>query len=161
MGTTVRPPGVIRVLVVDDSVVARMAVAHAFDGDAALELAGVAANGRLALDKLDRLKPDVVVLDLDMPVMDGFDTLRALQAHHPGLPVIVFSHLTASGAAATFDALALGASAFATKPSAQATDLDGDHVRHELVPLIKALAARPLPPVPELAAAGAAGRRGP
>lgn len=141
METSLRPPRVIRVLVVDDSVVARRVVARALDADAGLELAGVAANGRIALEKLTRVRPDVVVLDLEMPEMDGFETLRAIRSTHPGIPVIVFSHLTARGAAATLDAMALGAAAFAAKPSADAATLDGDLVRDDLVPLIKALAA--------------------
>jgi len=143
----------VRVLVVDDSVVARRVVARALEGDAGLELAGVAANGRIALEKLERLMPDVVVLDLEMPEMDGFDVLRAIRSTHPELPVIVFSHLTARGAAATLDAMALGAAGYAAKPTADESDLDGDHVRRELVPLIKALTASPRRHVAEPVAA--------
>lgn len=153
MEASLRPSKVIRVLVVDDSVVARRVVARAFEGDESLELVGVAANGQIALEKLTRLNPDVVVLDLEMPVMDGFETLRAIRSTHPGLPVIVFSHLTAKGAAATLDAMALGAAGHVAKPSAEATALDGNHVRHELVPLIKALADHASQQVPSATAA--------
>lgn len=161
MVMSLRPPRVIRVLVVDDSVVARRVVARALEGDDGLELAGVAANGRIALDKLTRLRPDVVVLDLEMPVMDGFETLREIRSTHPDLPVVVFSHLTARGVAATLDAMALGAAGFVAKPSAEVLAVDADHVRNELVPLIKALAAPVLVPVRSGTMAASAGSAAP
>jgi two-component system chemotaxis response regulator CheB len=132
------PP--IRVLVIDDSVVARRVVAHAIDAEPGLVLAGTASNGKAAIDKLDLLRPDVLVLDLDMPVMDGFETLAAVRHSHPHLPVIVFSHLTRAGAAATLDALALGATGFALKPSADGIGMAEALVRAELLPLIAAVA---------------------
>jgi two-component system chemotaxis response regulator CheB len=139
-----RPGRPTRVLVVDDSVVIRRMVGRAVEADDTLELAGVAANGRLALAKLAAVQPDIVVLDLEMPVMDGFEALAAIRLTHPDLPVIVFSSLTAIGARATLDALALGATAFALKPAAEG-DTGADRVRppegigDELLPLIKAL----------------------
>ena len=93
-----------RVLVVDDSVVVRQLVARVLDAEVSTEVAGVAANGRIALEKIARLHPDVVVLDLEMPEMDGFETLAAIRRDDPSLPVIIFSHLTAAGATATLDA---------------------------------------------------------
>lgn len=130
---------VIRVLVVDDSVVARRVVARAIEADPLFELAGVAANGRAALEKLEVLQPDVLVLDLDMPVMDGFEMLAALRITHTDLPVIVFSHLTHAGASATMDALALGATGFALKPNANDIGLAQELVRAELLPLLAAV----------------------
>lgn len=135
------PP--IRVLVIDDSVVARRVVARAIDAEPGLVLAGTAPNGKAAIDKLDLLRPDVLVLDLDMPVMDGFETLAAVRTTHPHLPVIVFSHLTRAGAAATLDALALGATGFALKPRADGIGVAEDLVRAELLPLIAAVAKPP------------------
>jgi two-component system chemotaxis response regulator CheB len=134
-----------RVLVVDDSVVVRRLVALAVEAEPDLEVAGVAADGRAALEKVARLAPDVVVLDLEMPEMDGLRTLGELRRLHPDLPVIVFSHLTAAGAAATFDALAAGATDFALKPSASGSGMAVDHVRTELLPLVRALGPRPAP----------------
>lgn len=169
MPVATRPPSrPIRVLVVDDSVVARRVVARAFETDPAFEVVGSAANGRLALEKITRVRPDVVILDLEMPEMDGFEVLRALRDRHPELPVVVFSHMSAAGASATLDALALGAVGFATKPSADATALNGQHVRDELVPLIRALVepsadhvpARP-PTAPVAVPSVAPARRGP
>jgi two-component system chemotaxis response regulator CheB len=135
------PP--VRVLVIDDSVVARRVVAHAIDAEPGLVLAGTAPNGKAAIDKLDLLRPDVLVLDLDMPVMNGFETLATVKRSHPDLPVIVFSHLTRAGAAATLDALALGATGFALKPRADGIGMAEELVRAELLPLILAVANRP------------------
>lgn len=145
------PP--VRVLVIDDSVVARRVVAHAIDAAPGLVLAGTAPNGRAAIDKLDLLRPDVLVLDLDMPVMDGFETLAAVRRSHPHLPVIVYSHLTRAGAAATLDALALGATGFALKPRADGIGMAEELVRVELLPLICAVARPPA----DMAAQGAHG----
>lgn len=127
-----------RVLIVDDSVVARQLVARAVRSDATLELAGVAATGSSALDSLPSTRPDVVVLDLEMPGMDGFETLAAIRASHPDLPVVVFSHHTPQGAAATFRAMALGATAYALKPTS--TTGAQTAVRDDLLPLLRAVA---------------------
>jgi len=126
-----------RVLVVDDSVVARQLVARAVSRGAGLELAGVAASGRSALESLPSTRPDVVVLDLEMPGMDGFETLAAIRSIHPALPVVIFSHHTPQGAAATFRAMALGATAYALKPTS-ATGADGA-IRDDLLPLLRAV----------------------
>src|SRR5229473_3196616 len=107
----------IRILVVDDSVVIRKLLADTLSQDPALEVIGVASDGRIALAKIALLKPDLVTLDVEMPVMDGLETLVALRKLYPKLPVIMFSTLTERGAAATLDALSLGASDYATKPS--------------------------------------------
>jgi two-component system chemotaxis response regulator CheB len=146
-----------RVLVVDDSVVVRRMVGRAVEADPSMVLAGVAADGRLALAKLATVRPDIVVLDLEMPVMDGFETLAAIRRTHPALPVVVFSHLTAGGARATLEAMALGATAFALKPNTEHTTMfelngsggrDGTGIGDELIPLIRALTTRPAGTVP-------------
>lgn len=104
----------IRVLVVDDAVVVRKMVSEALAADPALEVAGVAANGRIALAKLPYVSPDVVVLDLDMPELDGAATLAALRRVLPRLPVVVFSALPDLAAGA----LAGGADDVVLKPVA-------------------------------------------
>ena len=131
-----------RVLVVDDSVVVRRVLARAIEMEPTLELAGVAANGRLAIQKLGQLSPDVVILDLEMPEMDGFATLAAIRRTHPDLPVIIFSNLTSEGAAATLEALALGATDFVLKPRADGIGLAEEQVRAQLLPLVSAVAPR-------------------
>ena len=106
----------IRVLVVDDGAVMRHMIADALGGDPALEVAGTASNGRIALAKIAQLRPDLVTLDVEMPEMDGLETLAELRPLYPRLPVIMFSRQTQRGAAATIDALALGASDYVNKP---------------------------------------------
>lgn len=137
----------IRVLVVDDSVVVRRVLARTLDANPDFELAGSAADGRAALTKIERVHPDVIVLDLEMPVMDGFEVLRRLQGQ--GIPVVVFSYLTASGAVGTLEALSLGATDFVLKPtSAQGIGLAEDYVTSTLLPILRAVTApkEPTPP---------------
>lgn len=130
----------IRILVVDDSVVIRKLLSDTLSGDPALEVVGVASDGRIALAKIPLLNPDLITLDIEMPVMDGLQTLAAVRKLYPKLPVIMFSTLTEHGAAATLDALALGASDYATKPSnTGSTAIALERIRIELIPKIKAL----------------------
>ncbi|MGA2416156.1 MAG: chemotaxis response regulator protein-glutamate methylesterase [Candidatus Sulfotelmatobacter sp.] len=149
----------IRVLVVDDSVVIRKVLSDTLSGDPALEVVGVASDGRIALAKIPLLKPDIVTLDVEMPVMNGLETLTALRKLYPKLPVIMFSTLTERGAAATLDALSLGASDYATKPSNTGSPAVAiERVRAELVPKIKALCRVSAPlkllPLPQARVAG-------
>ena len=130
----------IRILVVDDSVVIRKLLSETLSGDRALEVVATASDGRIALAKIPQLKPDLITLDIEMPVMDGLETLAAVRKLYPKLPVIMFSTLTEHGAAATLDALALGASDYATKPSNTGSPAVAiERIRAELIPKIKAL----------------------
>lgn len=130
----------IGVLVVDDSVVIRRIVSNVLDDDPDITVVGTAANGRIALDKLDALRPDIVILDVEMPVMDGLATLRELRRKHPTLPVVMFSTVTERGAMATLDALAAGATDYVTKPTqASSATASIERVRAELIPKIKGL----------------------
>jgi two-component system chemotaxis response regulator CheB len=95
--------------VVDDSVVVRRLIVDALTDIPDIQVVGTAANGRFALGKIDRLKPDIVTMDVEMPEMDGLTAVREVRKKYASLPVIMFSALTASGAAATLDALAAGA----------------------------------------------------
>lgn len=149
----------IRVLIVDDSVVIRRVLSAALSSDPALEIAGVAAHGRIALAQLDQLAPDIVILDVEMPEMDGLQTLKALRVTHPKLPVIMFSTLTERGAAATLDSLALGANDYVTKPS-NAGNLQAakEKIQQELIPRIKALCKVPVP-ITSVAATSVTARR--
>ncbi len=107
----------IRVLIVDDSTVIRRLLTDALSSDPAIEVAGTAANGKIALAKIPQLNPDVITLDMEMPEMDGITTLVELRKLYPKLPVIMFSTLTQRGAEATLDALSKGANDYVTKPA--------------------------------------------
>ncbi|MBK7642088.1 MAG: chemotaxis response regulator protein-glutamate methylesterase [Planctomycetes bacterium] len=135
----------IRVLIVDDAVVIRKLLSEALASDPDIEIAGIAANGRIALAKLADLAPDIVTLDVEMPEMDGLATLTQIRKLQPKLPVVMFSTLTEAGAGTTLEALARGASDYATKPSNTGSmDKARQAVIDELVPRIKALCARKL-----------------
>jgi two-component system chemotaxis response regulator CheB len=136
----------IRVLVVDDSVVVRQIISDALRSDPSIEVVGVAQNGRVALEKLATVTPDVITLDLEMPEMDGLTTLGELRKRHSKLPVVVFSTLTERGASATLEALARGASDYVCKPSGQKNvQATMECIRSELIPKIHALHARTHP----------------
>ncbi len=135
------PP--IRVLVVDDSVVVRRLVSDVLASDPDLDVVGSASNGRIALAKIEQLKPDLVTMDIEMPIMDGVSAVRAIRATRNMVPVIMFSTLTDRGAAATLDALEAGANDYVTKPaSAASLAASLEQVRDVLVPKIKALCPR-------------------
>ncbi len=142
----------IRVLIVDDAVVFRRLVADELNADPALDVVGTAANGRIALAKLTHVNPDLVILDVEMPELDGLATLKEIRKSHPKLPVIMFSALTERGASATLDALALGATDYFPKPINEGgLDASLRIIREELIPAIKAVCLRPTtqsPPVP-------------
>jgi len=132
-------PEPIKVLLVDDSAVVRHLVSAQLARDAGLVMIGVAANGKIALNRMRSLDPDVVVLDVEMPELDGLRTLAEIRKSHPLLPVIMFSSVTNRGAAVTLDALALGANDYVAKPQA-ANNTSGqiEPVCRELMEKIKA-----------------------
>lgn len=124
----------------DDSAVIRRAISDLLAGDAEIEVVGHAANGALALQKIADLKPDVITLDVEMPVMDGLQTLREMKRSGFTAPVIMCSTLTERGAMATLDALSLGAACYVTKPSSSGTAAESiDSLRRDLLPKVKAL----------------------
>lgn len=139
----------IRVLLVDDSAVIRRLLTDVLSGDPTLEIVGGAPNGRVALEQLPVLKPDLVVLDVEMPEMDGLETLTEIRKRQPRLPVIMFSSLTERGAIVTLEALALGANDYVTKPSNTGNMLAAlQRVREELIPRIKTFCRHLLDPAP-------------
>lgn len=130
----------IRVLIVDDSVVARKMLQQVINEDPQLELVGSESSGQSALDLLVVHCPDVLVLDVEMPGLNGLETLTALRTCNTRLPVIMFSSSTSDGAAVALEALSLGASDFVTKPSRTANALASMAViREQLLPKIKTL----------------------
>lgn len=105
---------VTRVLVVDDSGFFRRRIVEILEADARIKVIGTAANGKEAVDQVASLKPDVVTMDIEMPVMDGITAVRQIMAATP-TPVLMFSSLTKEGAQATLDALEAGAVDFLPK----------------------------------------------
>ncbi|MFP3906706.1 MAG: chemotaxis response regulator protein-glutamate methylesterase [Acidimicrobiales bacterium] len=127
-------------LIVDDAVVIRRLVSDVLGGVRTIEVVGTARNGRLALAKLPQLDPDLVILDVEMPEMDGIETLTALRELRPRLPVIMFSTLTEQGTAITLEALMRGANDYVPKPANVGSVSEAmDRVRSELVPRIHSL----------------------
>jgi two-component system chemotaxis response regulator CheB len=135
---------VISVLVVDDSALIRRVVTDALREDTDIRIVGTAANGELALGCIEKLKPDLVTLDIEMPVLDGLHTLPLLRRRWPRLPVIMFSTLTEAGAVATLTALNLGASDYVAKPSNTGNFAASRRsVQEQLLPRIHALVRYP------------------
>ncbi len=135
----------IRVLIVDDSTIIRRLITDALQVDPELEVIGTAANGKIALSKIDQLNPDVITMDIEMPEMNGIEAVTALRKKYPRLPVIMFSTLTSRGAEATLDALSAGANDYVTKPSNVGSLNAGlQAVRDQLIPKLKALCEIPV-----------------
>ncbi|MCL9781829.1 chemotaxis response regulator protein-glutamate methylesterase [Vibrio sp. S4M6] len=104
----------IKVLVVDDSSFFRRRVSEIINSESRLEVIGVATNGKEAVDKAIELEPDVITMDIEMPVMDGITAVKKIMAQSP-VPILMFSSLTHEGAKATLDALDAGALDFLPK----------------------------------------------
>jgi two-component system chemotaxis response regulator CheB len=109
------------ILIVDDSAVMRSLLRSVVSSDPGFYVAGTAADGASALSSVDVLKPDLILLDVEMPVMDGLVTLKELRARGHKMPVVMCSSVTKRGARVTLDALAAGASDYVAKPSGQAS----------------------------------------
>jgi len=154
------PSGHARVFIVDDSAVMRSLLRSVVLAHPALEVAGTAADGASALHIFTFLKPDLVLLDVEMPVMDGLATLRELRRRGHRMPVIVCSSLTQRGARVTLDALAGGASDYVAKPFNQPSrEAAFQALSQELIPKILALTGLlPAPPAapPRLVSIGPA-----
>jgi two-component system, chemotaxis family, protein-glutamate methylesterase/glutaminase len=132
----------IRVVVVDDSMFMRAVVAKLLRRDGRFEVVGEAKHGREAVDAAADLRPDVMTMDVNMPVMGGVDAVREIMRHAP-VPVVMLSAHTSRGATATVEALAAGAVDFISKPSGEVS-ADISLVGEELVSkLLMASDARP------------------
>ncbi len=150
------PAAPVRVLVVDDSAYMRFTISKHLGETPGLAVAGVARDGREALELLPRLQPDVITLDVEMPRLDGLSTLRQIMATDPR-PVVMLSSLTTEGARETVQALTWGAVDFVAKPAAKA---NMSVVMDEVVAKVRAAAqarvraitappAAPAPPAPK------------
>jgi two-component system, chemotaxis family, protein-glutamate methylesterase/glutaminase len=127
-----------RVLVVDDSAFMRTALSRMIASESSFEVVGTAGSGSEALEKISSLDPDVVTLDVQMPGLDGLETLRCIMNQFPR-PVIMVSASTEKDAEATFDALAAGAFDYVPKQLSPAS-LDIFHIRTDLLAKIHAAA---------------------
>ncbi len=134
----------IKVLVVDDSSVYRKILSNILQKDPQIEVVGSAANGKIALDLISKLKPDVITLDLEMPEMDGLETLDHIKKQNLPVGVIVFSSHSHAGARLTFEALEKGAFDFLPKPSNNSFTQNIEKIANSLIPKIKLCYAKKL-----------------
>lgn len=132
----------IRVLIVDDSATIRGLLSATLDADPDLKVVGAAVNGKMGVDMIATAAPDIVLLDVEMPVLDGIGALKEIRRIAPKLPVVMFSSLTERGAKTTLDALLAGANDYAAKPAGlTATDVAAT-IRDDVITKIKALVPR-------------------
>lgn len=109
----------ISVLVIDDSATMRKLISKMLSSNNSIEVVGTAMNGRFGLDKMESLKPKLIILDLEMPEMNGIEFLKEKRRRQNNTPVIVLSAVATKGAKITMEALSLGASDFILKPSGE------------------------------------------
>lgn len=147
----------IRVLIADDSAVMRSLLRMVFETTPAIEVAAAAATGAEALAEFGRVNPDLVLLDIEMPGMNGLDVLSAIRRQNRRLPVIMCSTLTRRGAEITIEALSRGATDYVTKPASQTGIREGvSTLARELIPKVLAFVPHHSAslPIPQPAAAG-------
>lgn len=132
-----------RVLVIDDSALSRRMIVQILEQSPSVEVIGTAADGAAGLQQISRLRPDVVTLDLEMPVLDGLGVLRRLQKETWRPKIVVLSAYSERGAAVTMDALSLGATDYVLKPGAGRGGQSAmDVLKGELIPKLEALGRR-------------------
>ncbi len=136
-----RPIRPIRVLIADDSVVLRQGVTHALANDPDITVVGAVRNGKDAVARVRSEPIDVVIMDVEMPELDGIGALKEIRRTHPRVAVIMFSTLTQHGSRATVEALTAGAADYVAKPESGSIADSLDRIRAELVPRIKAVGA--------------------
>lgn len=129
-----------RILIADDSAVMRSLLRSVVESSPGFEVAATAADGASALASVETVHPDLVLMDVEMPVMDGLVTLRKLRARGHRVPVVMCSSLTQRGARVTIEALAGGASDYVAKPAGHASrEAAIEALRRELIPKLQAL----------------------
>ncbi|HYC03581.1 MAG TPA: chemotaxis response regulator protein-glutamate methylesterase [Azospirillaceae bacterium] len=128
-----------RVMVVDDSAVIRGLLTRSLESDPAIKVVASVANGQMAINTLNRQSLDVIVLDIEMPIMDGLTALPQLIAADPAVKVVMASTLTAKNADISLRALKAGAADYVTKPSSTRELTGAEQFKLELVEKVKAL----------------------
>ncbi len=157
-------PAPFRIMVVDDSAVIRGLLSRALEADSTIEVVASVANGEMAISAMDRHDIEVVVLDIEMPVMDGLTALPKLLEKDPALKVLMASTLTRKNAEVSLRALSMGAADYVSKPTSTAGVTGGDDFKRDLVEKVKALGQarrRALPMVRTPAAAATTGAQRP
>lgn len=129
-----------RVLIVDDSAVVRMMLSRWLDAETGISVVGMASNGRMAVDAVRRLKPEIVLLDIEMPEMTGLEALPELLRAVPDLKVIMASTLTHQGAEVSLKALRAGAADYIAKPQSNVAG-NSDEFKRDIFAKVKALGA--------------------
>lgn len=134
---------IIRVMIADDSSVTRRIVSEAIAREPDMELVGAAQDGEEAIEFFKSQKPDVVLLDVDMPTLNGIEALKAIRKLHESVPVIMFSTLTVKGGEATLDALLSGATDYVARPTGVGhLSKAMNYLRQELIPKVRMWGAR-------------------
>ncbi|MFO0999118.1 MAG: response regulator [Planctomycetaceae bacterium] len=134
---------IIRVVIADDSSVTRRIVSEAITREPDMELVGAAQDGEEAISFFKSQKPDLVLLDVDMPTLNGIEALKSIRKLNDTVPVIMFSTLTVKGGEATLDALSSGATDYVPKPTGVGhLNKAMDYLRQELIPKVRMWGAR-------------------
>ncbi len=132
----------LRVLIVDDTILYRKIVGDVLSDIPGVEVVGTANNGKIAMNKIVSLKPDLITLDIEMPEMNGIEVLEQIQEKTPYVGAIVLSTLTHEGGEMTIKALELGAFDFIPKPQSGTMAENSKAVKDLLVPMLKAFSRR-------------------
>lgn len=132
----------LKILIVDDTVTYRNIITSAVSGLPGTEVVGTASNGKIALSRIEASPPDLVLLDVTMPVMDGLETLTVIRGEHPDVDVVMVSGIDRGNANMTMRALGLGALDFVAKPQAATPEENLDLLRKSLGPIISLVRTR-------------------
>ncbi|NCC22453.1 MAG: chemotaxis response regulator protein-glutamate methylesterase [Alphaproteobacteria bacterium] len=126
-------------MLVDDSAVVRGLISRALESEPQIEVVSSVQNGEMAVNAIARIKPDIVILDIEMPVMDGITALPKLLKSYPPAKVIMCSTLTEKGAAVSMKAMALGATEYICKPSSTREAGSGSNFQADLIRLVRSI----------------------
>ena len=139
----------VKVMVVDDSAVVRGLVSRWVGEESGMEIVASHINGAKAVEDVAKSQPDIIILDVEMPIMDGLDALPALLKNHPGVKIIMASTLTQRNAEISMKALSLGATDYIPKPESNSGITTSSSFRRDLIARIRSLGAsrhkRPVP----------------